>query len=668
MGYMEVIKGMAGLTHYYPLNTEFQFNDQVGTVHGTNHGVTFTTSTINGTTVDAARFQGSQYFTLPDHDDFSINTTNYLHIHMHIIFDSFVGGTGPNNDAEHYHFMGKGATGATPVEWELRRYRQPNSGQGVTRPLRMSNYAFPSAGGSGAGDYIQPEPDGSEGGVWSNMTTAEATSMSTEGYEVVYSSLYTFDPNTGAGAGGPYPGYCQAGFRGKVHNYGSAANMSAYSVSPHGGTQQVMVGTSADGRGYLIGRIRRLAFFNRKLTTTELTTLANSQDLAETDSTPPSGNPGVDTFVEAFGSVDTAKYDVVNSAQAAVASNILKLTANTSGPSLTTKAVAPWALNLTGIYTGIVPAGGEAGTATKWTLVDSSNTANELGFKFVMESTGACTIHAGILASDAFTSEITTVPYSATTHKYFKIAQTNSTTVGFYYASRLPTSPSDNPWFLLGTRTLPSWTAATRIRFAQSSPSSVSTFSQFGNVNGATGTLTFTQPTLPTTPPTPGGPPLIDDFDDGLNTELWDANVGTPTVASSVLSLDATNTAEVLSSTTKVDLTGARELVEITQIPTLSTSYGRFRMTASTGNSLQWHFSANKAQAQQVVNGTTTNIGGAITFNATTTRIFSIREASGKVYFEYGPAASNLSPIEPAGRTNPIPVTSLTVVLEAQTP
>lgn len=678
MGYMEVIKAIPGLTHYYPLNSTFQLQDQVGTAHGTNGAgaaaVTFGSTTVNSTTVDAARFQGAQYFNLPDHNDFSIldtspNPDRYsLHIHMHVIFDNFAGGSG--NNTEHYHWMGKGATGSTPVEWELRRYRSGGSGQAPDRPLRMSNYAFPSAGGSGAGDYIQPSPDGSDGGLWSNMTLAEQVAMRTPGYEVVYGAFFTFDPTTGAGAGGPYPGYCQASFRDRFHILGSsgAAHMNAYSVAPHDGTQVVRVGTSDDGRGYLIGRIRRLAFFNRKLTTTELATLANAQSQEETSVVAP-GNPGIDTHVEAFTSIDLTKYDVTNGSNATTTGGALRLTAGTSGPIVQTKSARPYAITTTGIYLGDIPAGGAAGTATYFALVNNADTNASAGFKMTMQSNGACLLQAGIMSGTTFSSEITQRNYSTTTHRYLKIAQASSTTLGFYSSTRLPTSPSDNPWVSMGTVTLPAWAGAARIKFAQTSPSAQTTFSQFANVNGAVGTLSIIEPVLPPPVVTPGVDPIIDDFDEGIDTARWNANVGTPTVNSSTLILDATATAEVLSTTTKVNLTGKREFIEVTEVPSTTASFGRFRMMVDTNNALQWRFSGGFAQAQQVVNGVTTNIGGTVAFNAAQTKLFSIREASGRVYFEFGPTVASMTAVEPAGRVTPITqVTSLTTVIEAQTP
>ena len=497
------------------------------------------------------------------------------------------------------------------------------------------------------------------------MSGAQQTAAGTLGVEKNYGVLFSL-----TGGSGSVPGYAQVSWNDIKHSYGAGAHFGnpSYLTQPVHGNAVVKLGTSDDGDGFLIGRFRRLAVFNRELTTDDLTTLFNAMGQPET-SVPTPGNPGVDTFVEGFFSVDTGKYDVVGGANASVTGGALKLVATTTATSLTTKSTVPWAITENGIYAQLLPAASSlTTTAVTFSLPNTANPSNEAGIRLVTESTGAIMLRAGVLTSGAFTTQITPVTYDRLTHAYLRIAQTGSGALGFYSSPRKPTSPSDNPWTLLGSVTLPAYAGAVRIRFAQTSPDVQTLYSQVANVNGAVGTIVVPTPPV-TPPPTPGGSPLIDDFDEGLNTAVWNDNTGTPTVGSTVLSLDAAATADQLSSTTLMNLTGTREFVEVRTVPNAGTAYGLFRMQHDANNALQWLFRNGVAQAQQMVNGATTSIGSPIAFNATATKFFSIREAAGKVYFEYGPSSqqSQLVAVEPAGRTSPIPyVLALKVILKAQ--
>lgn len=688
MGYMETIKQIPGLLHYYPLDSTFQLRDQVGTAHMTNAGgVSFGSTTANGFTVDAARFTGgsTSYLTIPNSIDWSVDTiknsagalTGKMFIIASLTVDNWAqGGSG---NGERIHWMGKGGHGNQDCEWLLRLYRVPGTGQATARPRRHSAYYFnPGSGsvwpnfppgGQGAGDYLQPLPQGADGGEWSNMTDAQSTDAGTAGVEKNYGALFSL-----TGGSGDLPGYAQVSWNDIKHSYGSGAHFGnpSYMTRPLHGNAVVKLGTADDGDGYLIGRVRRVAVFNRELTTAELTTLKNAMSLQETDSSlpPPTGNPGVDTFVESFASVDTAKYDVTGSANASVTGGALKLVAGTTSPTLTTKAVAPWALTTAGIYARMLPAASStANTAVTFSLVNNASTTAEFGIRLITEATGAIGLRAGILASGAFSTQITPVTYDPTAHAFVRIAFTSTGAVGFYASPRKPTSPSDNPWVLLGSVTAPSYTGAVRIKYAQTSPSAQTLYSQVANVNGAAGTIVPPVVVTPPPLPTPGGVPLIDDFDEGLNTAFWDQNSGTPTVAGGVLALDAATTADQLSASTLVNLTGTREFIEVQTVPNAGTSYGLFRMQIDANNALEWLFKNGAAQARQQVSGAYTNVGGPIAFNATATKFFAIREAAGKIYFEYGPssAQAQLIAVEPAGRNIPLAhVIALKVILKAQ--
>jgi hypothetical protein len=64
--------------------------------------------------------------------------------------------------------------------------------------------------------------------------------------------------------------------------------LSGYSIKPQNTTTPLMLGTRGDNTGFLVGKIRRVAIYNRVLTATELTKIYNARDDVEgtTPSTP----------------------------------------------------------------------------------------------------------------------------------------------------------------------------------------------------------------------------------------------------------------------------------------------------------------------------------------------------------------------------------------------
>ena len=228
--FTDVITKIPGLTHYYPLDAANQARDVVGTVNGVNHGATFGT---NGAT-----FDGKSYIELPDNDDFSASSTGAMTV---VVFNTITNWKGAGA-SEYVHWMGKGVAGAQ--EWTFRHYVQGGTGEAASRQNRTSFYHFNPAGGLGAGSYFQ-DPDGSTERMVSGTVDASNVAMWKNGV------LRDTD------------------------------SLAGYSIKPANTTTPVRLGTRDMSTGYLVGRLRRVAFFDRKLSSTELQTLYAAQALSE---------------------------------------------------------------------------------------------------------------------------------------------------------------------------------------------------------------------------------------------------------------------------------------------------------------------------------------------------------------------------------------------------
>jgi hypothetical protein len=233
--FREVITGIPGLTHWYPLTDTYGVNDEgPQDLNGVNHGAVFDDH--------GAVFNGKAYIQLPDHDDFSAATTGSLTIVSFLTISSWKGA----GASEYVHWMGKGKSGAH--EWTFRHYVDGGSGEASSRQGRVSFYHFNPAGGLGAGSYFQD---------------SEETIERMVAGEVDRTNIYM---------------YKNAVLR-------DTDALSGYKIVPKNTGTAVCLGSRGDGTGFLVGRLRNVAFFNRKLSTAELKTLYDNRDL-------PIGAPG----------------------------------------------------------------------------------------------------------------------------------------------------------------------------------------------------------------------------------------------------------------------------------------------------------------------------------------------------------------------------------------
>jgi hypothetical protein len=231
MTFADAVRSIQGLTHYYPLDGANQARDVVGTAHGRIKGdVTFDTH---------ARFDGRSHIELPDHNDFSAATTGHLTILVFATIDDWSGA----GASEYVHWMGKGVTGAQ--EWTFRHYVEGGTGEAAARPKRTSFYHFNPAGGLGAGSYFQdPAAAGVERVL---LATVDPTSV----------TLWKDGVKRDSDA------------------------LSGYSIKPRRTGAPVRLGTRDLSTGFLVGRLRRVAFFNRVLSEPELRKLYDARSQEE---------------------------------------------------------------------------------------------------------------------------------------------------------------------------------------------------------------------------------------------------------------------------------------------------------------------------------------------------------------------------------------------------
>jgi hypothetical protein len=124
--------------------------DQVGGRTVTIGGNTAAAVTPHGQ--PARRWFNGSYAQLADDNAFSVPTTGILTIEAWLRPDVYnFPGAEPSGDGPYCHWIGKGVYGPNAVEWAGRMYSRDNS----ARPNRISGYAFPEAGGLGAGSYFE---------------------------------------------------------------------------------------------------------------------------------------------------------------------------------------------------------------------------------------------------------------------------------------------------------------------------------------------------------------------------------------------------------------------------------------------------------------------------------------------------------------------------------
>lgn len=236
--FREVITSIPGLTHYYPLNADAK--DAVGDAHGIIRG----NVKFDGT---RAVFDGKSSIELPDRDDFSAAGTASKALTI-IVFQTVDDWKRESPGNEYVHWMGKGKSGAH--EWTFRYYIDGGGGEAPARPRRTSFYHFNPAGGLGAGSFFQdPDAAGVErvvgGMIWGNSSNGGSTQMWKNGVVRDTDAL------------------------------------SGYSVNPKNTGTPVFLGSRGDGTGFLVGRLRRVAFFNRRLTADEMKRIYDARALPE---------------------------------------------------------------------------------------------------------------------------------------------------------------------------------------------------------------------------------------------------------------------------------------------------------------------------------------------------------------------------------------------------
>jgi hypothetical protein len=225
--YLKALSGVPGLTHYYPLDATSGARDLVGGVDGSvkGSGVSFSAT--------GATFTGKGYVELPDNDDFSVATKGGMTVLVDLTVTDWHGA----GASEYVHWMGKGVAGAH--EWSFRHYVQGGTGEAPARQGRVSFYHFNPAGGLGAGSYVQ-DP----------MSTTEHVIEATADLKQI-----------------------QLAKDGVVRD---TDLLSGYSIVPKNTTTPVRIGSRGDGTGFLVGKIRRVAFFDRVLTAAETSRLATA--------------------------------------------------------------------------------------------------------------------------------------------------------------------------------------------------------------------------------------------------------------------------------------------------------------------------------------------------------------------------------------------------------
>lgn len=256
--FQDVILKIPGITHYYALDDNTKAQDLVGNVNGKINGnVTFG---ANG-----ASFDGRSSIELADHNDFSAAGTSSKALTI-IAFQTVTDWTKQSHNNEYVHWMGKGRDGGH--EWTFRYYIDGGSGEAASRRRRTSFYHFNPSGGLGAGSYFQDED--------------------AAGYERVIGGQVW--GNSGNG------GSTQMWKNGVVRDTDA---LSGYNVNPQNTNTPVFLGSRGDGTGFLVGRLRRVAFFNRRLTDAEMKQIYDARGYVESEApVEPPPQPLGDIYVD----------------------------------------------------------------------------------------------------------------------------------------------------------------------------------------------------------------------------------------------------------------------------------------------------------------------------------------------------------------------------------
>jgi hypothetical protein len=255
--FLEVAKSIPGLTHFYALDATNKAKDLVGGLDGQVQG----NVAFNG---DKATFDGKSWVKVPADEDFSAATTGEITV---VAFMQVTTWSKQSNNNEYVHWMGKGSDGKH--EWTCRYYIDGGGGEAPERKRRTSFYAFNPEGGLGAGSYVQDE------------SASNSERMMAGAISVKNGSSYQF--------------------QNAVQKDKDA--LADYDIKPEYTSAPVGIGSRGDNTGFLVGTIRRVAFYNRLLSADEQKKLYDARSLPATGgddggTDPEEPDPGDDTATQ----------------------------------------------------------------------------------------------------------------------------------------------------------------------------------------------------------------------------------------------------------------------------------------------------------------------------------------------------------------------------------
>lgn len=428
--FIETISGIPGLVHYWPLNDAFTTQDVVGGATLSNTGsVTFSSA--------GAAFNGSNYLAAADQPDMSIRSTGGLTVLAFMSVSDWASG-GRSNSNSYVHWLGKcnNPSGVDQHEYAFRHYFSPDtSGEG--RTAWCSGYVFPSDGGLGAG---------------SRYIDAGATATTSER---VFAQVMDKTSTSGAGnIDSSNPGIIRAFLNGTQHD---ADGMSGYSVDFVDTNSPFHIGGHVGTGAYFKGTIRRVAIFNRALTSTEVQTIYAARGLAEGSLS--GGGAGTDvtggfksTLQDNFTAGLSAAWSTVNNASA-VGGAARITTAATAGSRINTGFSYALKGSQCAFKMGPVvnTTGGTASnTYTRARIYGAADTTSMLDIiiRPVAGTIGFRALAAGVDGTPAAGSSSLT--YDPVAHAYVRFRESGGTT---YFE----TSPDSLTWTIRRADLTPAW-------------------------------------------------------------------------------------------------------------------------------------------------------------------------------------------------------------------
>jgi hypothetical protein len=286
MTFIDVITGISGLTHYYPLDKVHKTNDAWGGTAGAGAGHPAVNFVNQGGVTFAAKgatFTGAEnsWLRAPSHRDFSVRHTPTGATGFTVFWAATITNydQGPKN-----YYMGKGCSrrgGDTAprtdgdYEWAIRLYGDPHGEQGRNRGT-SAYYWNPNPDvddGLGSGAFIMPQ----EGG--GTRPPNAPAGFGDNGRETFIGMVFTY-PGSSATPGDAklYGGFNTQQIL-KINDrdlFADAKIIPEYTVG------DLSIGKRLDGDGGMFAfRMRRLAFFNQVLTLSQLRHIGDAMSLAE---------------------------------------------------------------------------------------------------------------------------------------------------------------------------------------------------------------------------------------------------------------------------------------------------------------------------------------------------------------------------------------------------